>query len=238
MPNVLKEKPKVLIVDNRPENLTALRAALESPDYTITECLSGNEAIKLVFDDNFDVILLDVHMPDLDGFQTAEIIRSRPKGQFIPLIFVTAQYLDEPSSIRGYNLGAVDYIMTPFRPETLQKKVEFFIKYGPKLREEQHKKDFEIIYGKFHTVFKELINPLWSILLNVQLLKKFSEKDKEKLLLSLNKKLDALEHATQLMNHLILNYKDQLEEGFNLDGMENESNSIKGTENISGQENL
>ncbi|MBA2404510.1 MAG: response regulator [Bdellovibrionales bacterium] len=207
-----EEKPRILAVDDRPENLLAIHAVLDSPDYTITDCTSGVEALKKVMDGNYDLILLDVRMPEMDGFQTAQLIRSRPRSELTPLIFITAGDGNEESAMKGYNVGAVDFLVKPFPAEALKKKVEFFIKFGPKIRTEQHQRDISTVYKKFEKIFYELINPLWFILLNIQILKKISNKDKEKFMLAISKKLGSLETATHQLRDLLINYKVELEE--------------------------
>lgn len=216
MPSVLAvEKPRILIVDDHPENLIAIHAVLDSPDYIIKDCSSGNEALREIYDGIYDLILMDVQMPDMDGFQTAQIIKSLPKSELTPLIFISANYLDEASALKGYEVGAIDYITKPFPPETLRKKVEFFVKYAPRIRDEQRHKDTESLYEKFEAIFNELVNPLWFIQLNIQLFKKISDTDKGKVLEALNRKLVSLDQATHRMRDLILRYRHQLEDELN-----------------------
>ncbi len=118
--------PNILLVDDRPENLMAFRAVLQCNEYNLIEVASGEEALKELLDKDFALILMDVQMPGLSGFETAMLIKKREKSEFIPLIFVTANYLDAQSSEEGYRIGAVDYIMKPFSPDTLKAKVQFF----------------------------------------------------------------------------------------------------------------
>ncbi|HXH75408.1 MAG TPA: response regulator [Bacteriovoracaceae bacterium] len=206
----MKTKPHILIVDDHPENLLAMRAVLESPNYEITECSSGMDALRCLLCEHYDLILMDVHMPELDGFATATLIRERPKTQAIPLIFVTAQMMDEESTLKGYKTGCADYITKPFNPETLKKKVEFFLSYSNKIRIEQKKLDIESEYEKVMKVFNELINPLWSVLLNVQLLKKYSKSDNKKVYKTLTQKLECIEDSTQQLNKMIGAYRNEI----------------------------
>jgi len=117
----------ILLVDDRPENLLALEAVLTSPDYRLFKAKSGEEALKCVLAEDIAVILLDVQMPGLDGFQTASLIKSREKSQHIPIIFVTAISQAAEHVQRGYSVGAIDYIFKPFHPGTLKMKIEAFV---------------------------------------------------------------------------------------------------------------
>jgi signal transduction histidine kinase/DNA-binding response OmpR family regulator len=116
----------ILVVDDRPESRFAIEVALESLGEAIIKASSGEEALRHVLRQDFAVILLDVNMPRLDGFETAALIRSRRKSDHIPIIFITA-YADDMHIARGYSLGAVDYILSPVVPEVLRSKVGFFV---------------------------------------------------------------------------------------------------------------
>src|SRR4051812_39013407 len=120
-------KASILIVDDRPEKLLALEAVLEDLTHTsIVRAYSGREALRHVLDREFAVILLDVNMPGMDGFETASLIRQRKNSEHVPIIFITA-FGDEMLASRGYSLGAVDYILTPVVPEVLRSKVSVFV---------------------------------------------------------------------------------------------------------------
>jgi signal transduction histidine kinase len=123
------------MVDDHPENLLALEATLSYLDQKIVKANSGREALKLLLGHEFAVILLDVHMPDMDGFETAELIRNREKSQNTPIIFLTAMHKGEGQVFKGYSLGAVDYIFKPFEPEILKAKVSVFIELYKKTEE-------------------------------------------------------------------------------------------------------
>ncbi len=118
---------KILLVDDEPKNLTALETVLAADDRTLVRADSGQEALRHVLQDDFAVVLLDVHMPAMDGFETAELIRGRERSRQTPIIFLTAAISGEVSVARGYSLGAVDYIIKPFDPEVLRSKVNVFI---------------------------------------------------------------------------------------------------------------
>ena len=119
-------KVNVLLVDDRPEKLLALEAVLEDLGQNIVRAYSGREALRHVLAMDFAVILLDVNMPGMDGFETATVIRQRKTSEHIPIIFITA-FGDEMLAARGYSLGAVDYILTPVVPEVLRSKVSVFV---------------------------------------------------------------------------------------------------------------
>ncbi|HEY9677818.1 MAG TPA: ATP-binding protein [Drouetiella sp.] len=117
----------ILLVDDRPENLLVLKATLGSLGCNLVEAQSGKEALKYLLEKEFAVILLDVMMPEMDGFEVARIVREREKSKHTPIIFVTAMFLDDQDAFRGYSVGAVDYIMKPFAPEILRSKVTVFV---------------------------------------------------------------------------------------------------------------
>jgi signal transduction histidine kinase/DNA-binding response OmpR family regulator len=119
-------KIKILAVDDRPDKLLVFQAILEELGQTIFTANSGEEALKLVLEHEFAVILLDVNMPGLDGIETAALIRNRKKSAHTPIIFVTA-YADEMHVAKCYSLGAVDYILSPVVPEILRTKVRVFV---------------------------------------------------------------------------------------------------------------
>ncbi|HEV8001869.1 MAG TPA: response regulator, partial [Planctomycetaceae bacterium] len=120
------EKIKILLVDDRAENLLAYRAILGELDLDLMFADCGEEALKHVLGNDFAVILLDVNMPGMDGFETATFIRGRKRSAHTPIIFVTA-FPDEFHAARGYAHGAVDYLQTPIVPEVLRAKVKVFV---------------------------------------------------------------------------------------------------------------
>ncbi|MEX0653376.1 MAG: response regulator [Phycisphaeraceae bacterium] len=124
--NAPDSKANILLVDDRPGSLLALEAALADLGQNIVKASSGREALKHVLKMEFAVILLDVHMPGLDGFETARLIRQRKQSRHTPIIFVTG-YTDELHVAKGYSLGAVDYILAPVVPEVLRAKVGVFV---------------------------------------------------------------------------------------------------------------
>jgi signal transduction histidine kinase/DNA-binding response OmpR family regulator len=119
-------KVNILVVDDLPEKLLVFRSILEELNENVVTALSGREALRHTLEREFAVILLDVNMPDMDGFETAEMIRTRKRSAHTPIIFVTG-FADEMHTARGYSLGAVDYILAPVVPEILRTKVRVFV---------------------------------------------------------------------------------------------------------------
>lgn len=121
------KKPEILVVDDRAENLLAMERLLEDLDAEIYSATSGNDALALVLDHDFALILLDVQMPDMDGFETAEMIRLSDETAHIPIIFVTAISKERQHVFKGYESGAVDYIFKPVEAKILLSKVIIFL---------------------------------------------------------------------------------------------------------------
>jgi signal transduction histidine kinase len=119
-------RARILIVDDLPEKLLVYRTLLEDLDAQIVEAHSGTEALKRVLEGEFAVILLDVNMPDIDGLETANLVRRHKNGRHTPIIFITS-YADEMQTARGYELGAVDYILSPIIAPVLRTKVRVFV---------------------------------------------------------------------------------------------------------------
>ena len=124
--NVSHSGARILIVDDLPEKLLVYRTLLEDLDAQIIEAHSGTEALKRVLEGEFAVILLDVNMPDIDGLETATLVRRHKNGRHTPIIFITA-YADEMQTARGYELGAVDYILSPVIAPVIRTKVRVFV---------------------------------------------------------------------------------------------------------------
>src|SRR5437763_11272297 len=111
-------KVNILLVDDKPDRVLALEAVLEQLDQNIVTANSGREALRALLNDEFAVVLLDVNMPGMDGFETAAMLRQRKNSEHTPIIFVTS-YGDETHATRGYQLGAVDYILAPVDADVL-----------------------------------------------------------------------------------------------------------------------
>lgn len=134
----------ILLVDDRPENLISLEALLSDQGYELVRALSGNDALLLTLKQDFALVLLDVQMPGMDGFETAELMRANPKTNHIPIIFVTAGMKDLQFQFKGYDSGAVDYLAKPIEPIFLQSKVRIFAElYRQRLELELHKNNLE-----------------------------------------------------------------------------------------------
>jgi PAS domain S-box-containing protein len=128
---------EILIVDDRPENLLALEAILEPLGQLLVRAHSGDEALRLLLTHDFAMILLDVQMPGINGFETARLIKSRERTKYIPIIFLTAISKDEEYVFEGYSVGAVDYMAKPFQPDILRSKVSVFVDLFQKQRQLQ-----------------------------------------------------------------------------------------------------
>src|SRR5581483_1351661 len=120
------DRANILIVDDLPDKLLSLETILQELGQNLVTARSGREALRCLLEQDFAVILLDVNMPDMDGFETAALIRQRPRSEHTPILFLTA-YADEMNMAQGYSLGAVDYILSPVVPEVLRTKVRVFV---------------------------------------------------------------------------------------------------------------
>ncbi|NMO97283.1 response regulator [Paenibacillus lemnae] len=117
----------ILLVDDRPENLLALEAVLDSQQYTLVKATSGEEALRCLLKYDFAVIVLDVQMPGMDGIETARLIKARDKTKDIPIIFISANSKEAEHLFAGYSAGAIDYMVKPFIPQILKSKIEGFV---------------------------------------------------------------------------------------------------------------
>jgi len=122
----MEDKANILVVDDLPEKLLVVQTILEELDQNLVLARSGSDALREVLAREFAVILLDVNMPDIDGLETAALVRQHKKSAHTPIIFITA-YADEMQTAQGYSLGAVDYILSPVIPEVLRSKVKVFV---------------------------------------------------------------------------------------------------------------
>lgn len=121
------DKIKILLVDDRPDNLFVLESILESQELILIKANSGNQALSMALEHEFALVLLDVQMPVMNGFETAELLRGFEKTKHIPIIFITAINKEEKFVFKGYQSGAVDYLFKPFHPEILRSKVKIFL---------------------------------------------------------------------------------------------------------------
>lgn len=123
------EKPNILLVDDRPENLLAMEAALEELHCQVFKVTSGQEALLMVLKHEFALILLDVQMPEMDGFETAKLIHGKKDLKHIPIIFITAISKEQKYIQKGYEVGAENYLFKPIEPDVLRGKVKVVLDY-------------------------------------------------------------------------------------------------------------
>ena len=148
-----QDRMKILLVDDNADNLVSLEASLESLGQVLVLAGSGTEALRHLLDDDFAAILLDVKMPDMDGFQTAELIRARKRSRHTPILFLTGYKSDE-HLFRGYDLGAVDFLFKPIVPEVLRSKVGVFVELSRNTALLRRQAD---VLGKAEQKFRSLL---------------------------------------------------------------------------------
>jgi signal transduction histidine kinase len=196
----------ILLVDDREENLVVLEAMLRDLGHDLVRASSGQEALRLMFNRDFAVVLLDVRMPDMDGFETAEHIRRRKRSRHTPIIFITAADASVEQIVRGYAVGAVDFIYKPFMPEALKSKVRTFLELfkanlrlraeiveRERVQEERDRLSTELLQGqKLQAIGQlsagiahEINNPLGYILSNLGVLEEYLDRLGRLLLASL-----------------------------------------------------
>ncbi|MCC6752103.1 MAG: response regulator [Deltaproteobacteria bacterium] len=140
-------KSNVLIVDDQPENLVAIDAILAPLGETVFSAGSGKEALRLVLDQDFAAIVLDIRMPGMDGFDTASLIRGRARSQATPILFVSAMNADREALLAGYRLGAVEFAFKPLDPEVLRSKVAGYVElHRLKQRAAAHERDLRGLF--------------------------------------------------------------------------------------------
>jgi two-component system sensor histidine kinase/response regulator len=120
-------KVNILLVDDQPEGLVVLESILADLDQNLVQARSGRDALRHLLAEDFAVILLDVQMPDMDGYETAALIRTRPRSRTTPIIFLTATHASDVQTERGYSVGAVDYLFKPLDPVIMRSKVSVFV---------------------------------------------------------------------------------------------------------------
>ena len=199
----------ILMVDDREENLLALEAVLSSPKYNLIKAISGEQALKSVLKEDFAVIIMDVQMPGLNGFETAQMIRRREKTKAVPIIFMTALSQTNENILQGYSVGAIDYIIKPFDPLILTCKVEGFVSLylNQKKVEEQseiiakHTKELEEAYKivqKNEEILEGLVKERTNELFNMN--KKLQQEiaEKEASLLKLEESKEFMQQTEKL----------------------------------------
>jgi two-component system sensor histidine kinase/response regulator len=163
--------PAILVVDDHPANQLAVEAVLEPLGYRVVGATSGEEALKRVAEQDFVLILMDVHMPGLDGYQTTALIRQFERARDIPIIFLTAVFNQPEHTYRGYALGAVDFISKPFDPEVLRGKVRALVLLYMRGQRSERERSQEVERIKdlfLGTVGHDLRSPLNAIILASQ----------------------------------------------------------------------
>lgn len=168
------EKSNILMVDDRPENLLALEGLLEGQDVNIVKATSGQEALSFMIEYDFALVLLDVQMPDMDGFETAKLMRGSDNTKHIPIIFVTAISKEQKHVFKGYDSGAVDYLFKPLDPEILNSKVKVFLEIN------RQKKALENTALELKQALEELKTTNETLQLEI-IERKKAEKDKQQL---------------------------------------------------------
>lgn len=142
------KKVKILIVDDRPENLLTLESVLDNPDLILIRANSGEEALTRTLDHDFALILMDVQMPGMDGYETAELMRGSGRTKNIPIIFVTAASAERERIFKGYDSGAVDFLFKPLEPAVLTSKVGIFLdlfRQKDELKEKTRELDAKVV---------------------------------------------------------------------------------------------
>lgn len=159
----------ILLVDDRPENLTSLEGLLESQDLNFIRALSGEEALESTLSHRPALVLLDVQMPDMDGFEVARLLRSTERTREIPIIFVTATHREEKFTFQGFESGAVDYLFKPLNPVVVRSKVKVFVElHRNRMRLERAIQDLSLLNEELrsfsYSVSHDLKAPLRSML--------------------------------------------------------------------------
>jgi two-component system sensor histidine kinase/response regulator len=140
-------KPKILAVDDKPENLFALEKLLRKLDVEVVMATSGNEALALTIKNKFCLAIVDVQMPEMDGYELVELLRGNPETASMPVIFISAIYSDEYHHRKGYDAGAVDFLSKPFVPEILLSKIRVFLDlYDQRTKMEDLARQNEFLY--------------------------------------------------------------------------------------------
>src|SRR5579862_233655 len=178
----MTSRVKCLLVDDLEENLLALAALLRREDVEILEARSGAEALELLLAHEVALAFLDVQMPEMDGFELAELMRGSERTRHVPLIFITAGPRDQHRMFKGYEAGAVDFLYKPIEPHILKNKADvFFQLYRQKqqLAQELRERTETLRLNEMFTAVlgHDLRNPLGAILLSAELLERRAEND-------------------------------------------------------------
>jgi len=216
-------KPKCLIVDDLRENIIALESLLKDENLQIVSATSGIEALNLLLEHDFALTLVDVQMPEMDGFELAEIMRSTGKTRGIPLIFVTASSADAHRVFQGYEKGAVDFLQKPLSPQIVLSKVRIFLElYNQKAVLEQKLRKIEETENYLQQALKsrdeflsicshELKTPLTSLKMQIQITNRIREKKGDEIAFSTNNMNKFLTHADRSVERIIHLVEDMLD---------------------------
>ena len=198
------EKINILLVDDRPENLLSLEALLDHPEYNLVKAGSGPEALRAILKDEFALILLDVQMPGMDGFETARLIKDREKSRDIPVIFVTAISKETKYVSEGYERGAIDYIFKPYDPHVLKSKVAVLVEfYKNKKRLERQNEELREKDEQLKQTIGELA------ILNLGLEQRVRERTKE--IVAAKDKLERQTQLLFLLNQIVRQIAERLD---------------------------
>jgi two-component system, sensor histidine kinase and response regulator len=205
-----EQKAAILLVDDEPGGLLALEVTLASLGQDLVRARSGEEALRCLLDTDFAVILLDIQMPGMDGFETAQLIRARKKSRHTPIIFLTAYDSGEFPVAQAYSLGAVDYLVKPLVPEIIRAKVAFFVELFQKSEEvrrtaeELQRSNMEL--ERFaYIASHDLKEPLRKIAIYIGLLQRaLADRLDEKSCQYIRNATDAAQHMKRLINDLLV----------------------------------
>ena len=199
--------PSILIVDDRPDNLFFLELIFKNEACNVIKAQSGNEALLKVTNQDFAVILLDVQMPEMDGFETAQLMRANQKTSHIPIIFVTAFTKEKDTILKGYQSGAVDYIFKPLHPEIIKNKVRVFLDlYTQKKIIENNNRELEkankLIQKQQKIVVEEERNRVLLEMAKEKVQIKYESKKKEAMMFELDKLAEVGQLAAGIAHEL------------------------------------
>jgi len=212
--------PRILLVDDRDDNLMSLESILEPDGYRITKANSGRQALKILLTEfDFALILMDVQMPNLNGFETASMIYEREKLRNIPIIFITANHYGEENIFKGYQAGAVDYIYKPINPDLLRAKVAVYVELYKKnrqlLAQEQKlvaiNKSLEIEINERKNSEEKITHLNKQLLENISRLES-ANKDLDLFALMASHDLQAPLRKIRMFSDLLLNHSANMEE--------------------------
>ena len=175
------KKETVLVVDDTPENITMLLTILD--EYDVIPSLNGKNALKLIESESIDIVLLDIVMPDLDGYEVCKQLKSNPKTQHIPVIFITVKS-DEDSIEKAYDAGAVDYTIKPFRPKEIRARVKTSLALSKSLRDLEFLASYDTMTNIYNrrkffelgeNIFKENSNDIYTIMIDIDHFKNIND---------------------------------------------------------------